>query len=313
MADFGELYGYDSNNGTVTVIPDTLAVRAKWETVFKNIFQDSDLAVDESSAIGRLIEAITMLSVDVLGINAQNANAINPNVSPGQCLDAIGRLFGHNRLAGESDASYRARLLQGQSGLQGFSQSVRSAISRVSGVTAMCVLENNKGENSVVPNNTYGITLPPHSIFVCVAGGADNAVADAIYRSKSAGCAYTKSNEYGTPTTVTIGDETSGSETNVTFYRPTQKTVDVSVTVDIANYTGTNIESSVRASIEKIIASRSMNSYITPTLVASAISSDGSGAYCTSASISSGGQASNLIPARPYEQLIVGNITITVL
>ena len=79
MADFGELYGYDSNSGTTTVIPDTLAVRAKWETVFKNIFQDSDLAVDESSAIGRLIEAITMLSVDVLGINAQNANAINPN------------------------------------------------------------------------------------------------------------------------------------------------------------------------------------------------------------------------------------------
>lgn len=313
MADFGELYGYDSNNGTVTVIPDTLAVRAKWETVFKNIFQDSDLAVDESSAIGRLIEAITMLSVDVLGINAQNANAINPNVSPGQCLDAIGRLFGHNRLAGESDASYRARLLQGQSGLQGFSQSVRSAISRVSGVTAMCVLENNKGENSVVPNNTYGITLPPHSIFVCVAGGADNAVADAIYRTKSAGCAYTMSSEYGTPTTVTISDEASGSETNVAFYRPTQKTVDVSVTVDIANYTGTNIESSVRASIEKIIASRSMNSYITPTLVASAISSDGSGAYCTIASISSGGQSSDLIPARPYEQLIVGNVTITVL
>ena len=313
MADFGELYGYDSNSGTTTVIPDTLAVRAKWETVFKNIFQDSDLAVDESSAIGRLIEAITMLSVDVLGINAQNASAINPNVSPGQCLDAIGKMFGHNRLAGESDASYRARLLQGQSGLQGFSQSVRSAISRVSGVTAMCVLENNKGENSVVPNNTYGITLPPHSIFVCVAGGTDNAVADAIYRSKSAGCAYTMSSEYGTPTTVTISDEASGSETNVTFYRPTQKTVDVSVTVDIANYTGANIESSVHASIEKIIASRSMNSYITPTLVASAISSDGSGAYCTSASISSGGQSSDLIPARPYEQLIVGNITITVL
>lgn len=313
MADFGELYGYDSNSGTTTVIPDTLAVRAKWETVFKNIFQDSDLAVDESSAIGRLIEAITMLSVDVLGINAQNASAINPNVSPGQCLDAIGKMFGHNRLAGESDASYRARLLQGQSGLQGFSQSVRSAISRVSGVTAMCVLENNKGENSVVPNNTYGITLPPHSIFVCVAGGTDNAVADAIYRSKSAGCAYTMSSEYGTPTTVTISDEASGSETNVTFYRPTQKTVDVSVTVDIANYTGANIESSVRSSIEKIVASRSMNSYITPTLVASAISSDGSGAYCTSASISSGGQSSDLIPARPYEQLIVGNITITVL
>ena len=85
------------------------------------------------------------------------------------------------------------------------------------------------------------------------------------------------------------------------------------MTVDVANYTGTDIESSVRASIEKMVASRSMNSYITPTLVASAISSDGSGAYCTSASISSGGQVSNLIPARPYEQLIVGNITIIVL
>ena len=112
---------------------------------------------------------------------------------------------------------------------------------------------------------------------------------------------------------MTISDEASGSETNVTFYRPTAKTVDVSVTVDVANYTGTDIESSVRASIEKMVASRSMNSYITPTLVASAISSDGSGAYCTSASISSGGQASDLIPARPYEQLVVGTISVTAL
>ena len=58
------------------------------------------------------------------------------------------------------------------------------------------------------------VTLTPHSAYVCVLGGDDNEIAQAIYQSLSAGC-DTVGN-----TTISITDENSGAISEINFDRP---------------------------------------------------------------------------------------------
>lgn len=84
------LYTYNSSTGTV--IPDTSAIKTHITSEFTDIF-GSNIDTSESSKIGRLIEALTMMFVEMLGVNAQNANQMNPNIASGQYLDSIASLF----------------------------------------------------------------------------------------------------------------------------------------------------------------------------------------------------------------------------
>jgi uncharacterized phage protein gp47/JayE len=61
---------------------------------------------------------------------------------------------------------------------------LQSALSAVSGVLDCLVLEN-KTNSSVTKN---GVTIDPHSVAICVYGGADEAIAECIYNKIDAGC-----------------------------------------------------------------------------------------------------------------------------
>ena len=65
----------------------------------------------------------------------------------------------------------------------------------VPGVSDVYVTENSAAE----PVTTGGVTLPPHSLYVCVNGGVDADVALAIVRKKPPGCA-----SVGTSTVVVV-------------------------------------------------------------------------------------------------------------
>lgn len=70
--------------------------------------------------------------------------------------------------------------------------SVYSRVFEIEGVTDVFVAENNK---NTADSTTYsGITINPHSIYVCVNGATSEELAQAIYDSKSAGCDTTGSN-----------------------------------------------------------------------------------------------------------------------
>jgi len=70
--------------------------------------------------------------------------------------------------------------------------SVYSRVFEVEGVTDVFVAENDK---NTADSTTYsGITIQPHSIYVCVNGGTSADLAQAIYDSKSAGCDTTGNN-----------------------------------------------------------------------------------------------------------------------
>lgn len=90
-----DLYDYISSTGII--IPDTSTVQSDVINTFKSIL-GNDIDTTPESNIGRLIEAETMRIKNIIAINAQNANQINPSIATGIYLDAIGALFGVARV-----------------------------------------------------------------------------------------------------------------------------------------------------------------------------------------------------------------------
>ena len=95
--------------------------------------------------------------------------------------------------------------------------SVYSRVFEIDGVTDVFVAENDKNTSQ-----TYrGVSLNPHSIYVCVNGATSNELAKAIYDSKSAGCDTT-----GTSTCSTVID---GIAFSYNYQVPSFETVYVKV------------------------------------------------------------------------------------
>lgn len=99
--------------------------------------------------------------------------------------------------------------------------SVYGRVGQVPGVLAVYVIDN-KGDE---PKTIDGVTLAPHSIFVSATGGTDEEIAQAIYESCSAGCAYNGN------TSVTVTDTITGAMQAVTFNRPDNLQVKIRVTL----------------------------------------------------------------------------------
>lgn len=102
---------------------------------------------------------------------------------------------------------------------------ISGTVQAVSGVTDAYVTDNSTGAAITVG----GVSIAAHSLFVCVNGGTDEDVAQAILRKKPPGCGYT-----GT-TSVTVTDANSGYSTapsyTVQFTRATPTPVYVSVSL----------------------------------------------------------------------------------
>jgi hypothetical protein len=273
--DYGQLFEY-SSNGEV-VIPDTQDVKSRITEMFKFVFGDN-FDISESSPNGRMIEAFTVMFVNILGVIAQNANGLNPNLATGNWLDAIGAIFGVPR-NGDSDEKYRIRIKNSQSRGKGFVQSIWNAISNVPGVTSVCVLENGYEDPYTFPDT--GFTIDPHSIFVCCNGGANLAIAEAIYSSKSAGCGYHMSSVEGTAVDQVIEDTEQNFITTVRFYRPTLRNVRFSVTVRGDAYTGTDIIGDTKNIVVKYMSGRDSNSRTTKPDIIAAIGVAKLGIVCT--------------------------------
>lgn len=103
---------------------------------------------------------------------------------------------------------------------QAIIDAIFAAVANVPGVTQTVVLENDT--DSVDSNG-----LPPHSFQVVVVGGVDEDIGDAIWLKKPAGIL-----SFGT-TTVQIEDS-QGIPHNISFSRPTE--VDIYVTVTINTF-----------------------------------------------------------------------------
>jgi hypothetical protein len=320
MADptysFSNLFTYVTDKGIV--VPDTSKVKENVENAFKEKW-GANINLAPETLVGRLVEGITMLIVNVIGVNALNANSLNVTTAVGAWLDNIGRLFGLDRFTDETDELYRKRILSSNSRGKGFAASISNAISGVNDVTHVCVLDNGNADPTVID----GMSVNAHSVFIAVAGGEDDAIANAIYTTKSLGCAYhlpSENEQIGEQKKVEIKDNANNTITKVTFYRPVE--IPFKLTADIIDdvYTGSDIVVSVKNAIVEFLKKHTINTVVTKGEIMAAIAQNSGGAVCSSLTIERGivsnGETTwgdeDTITLLPYEYANVTSSNITV-
>jgi hypothetical protein len=114
------------------------------------------------------------------------------------------------------------RLRNNSLALQGstLAESITSAVAVVAGVHSQQFRENKTGVTATID----GIVLVAHSVWSCVQGGTDDAVAAALLASKSGGC------NWNGAVTVNVVDPASGQTYAVQFDRPDEEPVLIRIT-----------------------------------------------------------------------------------
>lgn len=127
---------------------------------------------------------------------------------------------------------------------RGILPAVRGTVLGVPGVVDAYVTENETGADVVKGTQT----IVAHSLYVCVEGGTDQDVANAIWSKKPPGCNYTGA------TSVTVEDDNSGYVTpptyTVKFQRAASLTIDVEVTLANGVDVPSNVEAQVTAAVQ---------------------------------------------------------------
>ena len=101
--------------------------------------------------------------------------------------------------------------------VRGTAASVYARIMQLDDVIGCVVRENKTNQPKVID----GVTLSPHSVYVCVLGGNDGAIATAMYRTVSAGCDTNGTTDY------LVEDDTTGIKELIHFQRPTDADITI--------------------------------------------------------------------------------------
>lgn len=266
------IYTFQSSTGLV--IPDTSNVRAQVIEGLKNIFGADDFCTDAETPNGLLIDALTQMIKNFIGITAQNVNGLNISTAIGGWLDALGGIFGVQRSDDDTDLSYRVKIINATSRGAGFVQSVYNAIyaSAVNKVSNVVVIANGKGESAVLPTQEYGISIDPHSIFISATCDSDTemAIAQAIDSSISLGCAFHDESGADKVEKLVNGNR-------IVFYHPTEKFVKIVAKVNSIAYTGTDIVGDTTNAIKAAMVGKTACAMTSVGDIMFAISSFGNG------------------------------------
>lgn len=139
----------------------------------------------------------------------------------------------------ESDAEYKQRILNSIFSGSALFGNYSSAVYEVDNVTDCLTQENPYGTDLIFDN----VTIPEHSVFVCVEGGEAYDVAYALYTVKSAGCGWCGN------TTVVVTDETYGTSNTVIFYAPDVVEFQMEVEVTSVYNSSDNLEDEIKTVI----------------------------------------------------------------
>lgn len=166
----------------------------------------SQVTLDSSGEATVDFQAVTPGAIDVPvgGLNTITSGLVgwetvtNPNVTE----------IGADTQSDVQARTYRNETLALQG--MGLGEAIKSRLRVVPGVKSNFFLEN-PTNNTVVKNN---VTLVPHSIWNCIDGGTDDAVANTLFNVKGGGANYNGDVE------VTVIDPTYGIGYPVKFQRP---------------------------------------------------------------------------------------------
>lgn len=142
--------------------------------------------------------------------------------------------------ATESDRDLKVRRLETLYAGRSLLGSVSSKLAAVENIQSWVIRQNYKQ----VPQTVNGISLKPHSVYVCAYGGADADIGMALYMSVPAGCDYTGN------TDVTVTDPWTQQQYEVSFQRPTEVQIDVKVYVRISTGTG-DVTGAIKQAIQE--------------------------------------------------------------
>lgn len=310
--DFGRLYDYQTKNGVV--LPITNDVKTKVEDSFKDFF-GKDFSVEPTTPQGRMIEAITLLFCDALRVCAINANGFNPYQAVGSYLDNLGKMYGVDRLTGESDSAYRRRIIESSSNGSGYAAALRSALSRVDGVTSVSVLDNGNADPSMLPVNApegVRVSVDAHSILVCV-GGSDYSsedVIDTIFNNISAGCGMQAVSN--SDRVVREDVDSNGIQKTIIYNKAEEVPVSISVSVRDTMYTGVDIIGDTKTIIETFIRGDLTARHISQEDIASAVASAGTGIICSEVALKQNNSTVDSINITPLQAISLADDAVTV-
>lgn len=188
-----------------------------------------------SLADGTLFESVSGVVLDGAGEATVDFQAVDTGpiaVNPGALNQVVTGILGWDSITNptaatigrnqESDLAARMRRRSTLS-LQNVAlpEAIISALYDTPNVLSLTFRENVTNAPIIIE----GVTLAPHSIYACVDGGTDTAVAEVLLANKSLGAGWN-----GT-TTVNVTDPTSGQVYPVQFSRPTDVPVQTRLTV----------------------------------------------------------------------------------
>lgn len=157
---------------------------------------------------------------------------------------------GETGLAGESDTEFRQQFGTKQYQGRAIKESIKSAILEVENVESCVVIDNPNSATKTIVNerdNTRNITMPAHSLYVCVDGGEVEDVAKAIYDTRSLGCAYASSNN---ETTVGTGTEAEDVYFDNLTVGGGGYTVPIYVNITVKTGSTTDLTESIKSAIQ---------------------------------------------------------------
>lgn len=122
-------------------------------------------------------------------------------------------------------------------------------LANISGVLDVKVLENRADTSAVF----WSVTVPGHSVAVCIYGGADADIAEAMYMKLGNGCGTTG----GTALTYT---NKAGGVYKYEILRPTPKNVKIKITIRVTEQTIADIADNLKTAIVNDFYGRDKNS-----------------------------------------------------
>lgn len=170
--------------------------------------------------------------------------------APSKTLIALGVESASNNSSGitgfeaESDVDYSKRIEQERFTGKSLIGDIKAAIDEIDSVVSSVVYNN--GESTAKPAYTgSSVNVDAHSILAVVFGGNDDKIARALIDNISAGCGYTAISGQSKTITVGYGKDNSSAYSNITFNRPNPVEVFANITVEIGNYTGSDLPNDI--------------------------------------------------------------------
>ena len=215
-----------------TVIPYGAIVQDINGNIFYNIVPVTIPASGEVSSLFRC---------SVYGAIEVGANAVNKIITVIPGWDSIDNIAaGVTGRAVETQTEFESRrynsVAKNSHGLAG---SVEGTVGNIDGVVA-CRIEQNRGDTAVTK---FGVTIPPHSVYLSVYGGEQQDIGYAMHTKIDAGCGTAGNTE------VTITDETNGSEQTYFYEIPDTVTMGVKVVIQRTNDTPTDIATLIKNAV----------------------------------------------------------------